>query len=123
MVLWNIWSCGFVLKSHRWQLESTKQDGTLTNEVQQSIAAQGALTYQQQVLMCSMIDGCTQSDPQCRTKVLGDLFSELCAVVSSTTVANQGNTQSVDPGASTSKPESLIGLAPILADVSRDASG
>ena len=71
--------------------------------------------------MCSMINGFTQSDPQRRTKERGDLFSELCAVVSSTTTVNQGNKQFVDPGASTSKPES--GLALILADVSRVASG
>ncbi|KAH0541257.1 hypothetical protein FGG08_004262 [Glutinoglossum americanum] len=77
MVLWDIWSGGWILRNDKWQLESRKQSDTLMEEMHRSINNQADLQDLQKTLICDILSGCLRGKPEERTRSLEHLLPKL----------------------------------------------
>jgi serine/threonine protein kinase len=123
MVLWDIWSHGFVLKNDESELERKKQSGKLTNEIQGSLKTDTSLDHLQETVLCSILSACLQINPQQRIRDIIHLLPKLYAIASSTRGADKDElsirspiNRDIVPGENDLEP--LSRLAPVPADVS-----
>lgn len=84
MVLWDIWSCGFVSKSKPDELDCKKSRDGLVEDIKGSVVAQKdsyRLTSKQTISLCDLLQSCLDTNVSQRTNDLSWLKESLHTVI------------------------------------------